>query len=31
MAIQSRDDLEAAIKDAYREHKHILLDFHNPL
>jgi len=25
-----REDLESAFKLAQREHKHVLLDFHNP-
>jgi hypothetical protein len=31
MQIEWRHNLESAIKDARLEHKHILLDFHNPL
>jgi hypothetical protein len=25
------EDFDSALSDAQREHKHILLDFHNPL
>jgi len=31
MQIQWRDNYESAVKDAHREGKHVLLDFHNPL
>jgi len=29
--IQWQEDFDSALSDAHREHKHILLDFHNPL
>lgn len=29
--IKWHDDLQSALKAAQREHKHVLLDFHNPL
>lgn len=29
--IKWNDDLQPALKLAQREHKHVLLDFHNPL
>jgi len=31
MKIQWSEDIDAALSDAKREHKHVLLDFHNPL
>jgi len=31
MKIQWIDNFESALNDAKREHKHVLLDFHNPL
>jgi hypothetical protein len=30
MKIQWIDNFESALSDAKREHKHVLLDFHNP-
>lgn len=31
MPIQWRENFDSAVKDAHREHKHVLLDFFNPL
>jgi len=31
MKIQWSEDIDSALSDAKREHKHVLLDFHNPL
>jgi hypothetical protein len=31
MPIQWKDNFDSALKDAHQEHKHVLLDFFNPL